>query len=162
MRLNIIVAVSSNNVIGKDNQLIWHLPDDLKFFKRTTMGCPIIMGRKTFESDGRPLPGRENIIVTRNRDFHFEGCTVVNSLNEAIETTNGNDQVFIAGGGEIYTEALSLVDTIYLTRVHHEFEGDTYFPVLNENEWAEVFREDHQKDEKHAFDFSILTFKRKN
>ena len=161
MRLNIIVAVSSNNVIGKDNQLIWHLPDDLKFFKRTTMGCPIIMGRKTFESVGRPLPGRENIIVTRNKDFLFDGCTIVNSLNEAIETTNGNEQVFIAGGGEIYTEALPLVGIIYLTRVHHEFEGDTYFPDLNENEWVEVFREDHQKDEKHAFDFSILTFERK-
>ncbi|MBL4715185.1 MAG: dihydrofolate reductase [Bacteroidia bacterium] len=162
MSINIIVAASSNNVIGKDNQLIWHLPDDLKFFKRTTMGCPLIMGRKTFESVGRPLPGRENIIVTRNTNFSFEGCTVVNSLTEAIETTNGNEQVFIAGGGEIYKEALSLVDIIYLTRVHHEFEGDTYFPVLNENEWVEVFREDHLKDEKHAFDFSILTFERKN
>ena len=155
MKASLIVAVSQNGVIGKDNDLIWHLPKDMKFFKDTTMGHHVIMGRKNFESiphKYRPLPNRTNVIITRNSDYKAEGCLVVNSVEEALEVAkqNGDTHPFIIGGGQIYKLALenNLVDKIYLTKVHHSFDGDTFFPELNPD-WIELKREDYFKDDNH-------------
>ena len=130
MIISIVVAVSENGVIGKDNKLIWHLPVDLKFFKDKTSGHHIIMGRKTYESVGRPLPNRVNIVISRSADYIAEGCIVVNSIKEAIGAVVDDSEVFICGGAEIYKEALDVADRMYLTRVHHEFEGDTFSLIL--------------------------------
>lgn len=159
--LSMIVAASENNVIGKNNQLLWHLPDDLKHFKRTTKGHHVIAGRKTFESQGRPLPNRTNIIITRNRDLQLEGCEIAHSLDEAIGMVKDDDEPFIIGGENIYKQALSKVDRIYLTRVHATFEGDTYFPGLDENEWEVVSSEYHGTDEKHEYSFTVYMLERK-
>lgn len=160
--LSTIVAASENNVIGKDNQLLWHLPDDLKHFKRTTKGHHVIAGRKTFESQGNPLPHRTNIIVTRNPDYRAEGCIVVNSLDRALELAQADDEPFIIGGEQIYRMALPLVERIYLTRVHAEFEGDTFFPELDMDQWKEISREYYSKDERNEYPFSIIILDRIN
>jgi dihydrofolate reductase len=159
--LSTIVAASENNVIGKDNQLLWHLPDDLKHFKRTT-GHHVITGRKTFESQGKPLPHRTNIIVTRNPDYRAEGCLVVNSLDRALELAQADDEPFIIGGEQIYRMALQLVERIYLTRVHAEFDGDTFFPELEMDQWKEISREYYSKDERNEYPFSIIILDRVN
>ncbi len=168
MRVSLIVAVANNGVIGKDNDLIWHLPKDMKFFKETTLGHHVIMGRKNFESipeKYRPLPNRTNVVITRQSDYKAEGCVVVNSVEEALEIAeqNGDTEPFIIGGGQIYKIALeqNLVDKIYLTKVHHTFEGDTFFPELG-NYWKESERIDCKADEKHAHDYSFLTFEKIN
>ena len=168
MKVSLIVAVAENGVIGKDNDLIWHLPKDMRFFKETTMGHHVIMGRKNFESIPerfRPLPNRTNVVITRQSDYQAEGCVVVNSLEAALEVAqhNGDKEPFIIGGGQIYKLALegNLVEKIYLTKVHHSFEGDTFFPELSE-EWKEVNREDHEADEKHACGFSIISYIKSN
>ena len=168
MGVSLIVAVAENKVIGKDNNLIWHLPKDMRFFKETTLGHHVIMGRKNFESiphKYRPLPNRTNIVVTRQTDYAAEGCVVVNSVEAALKIAkeNGDKEPFIIGGGQIYKLALeaNLVDTIYLTKVHHAYDGDTFFPEL-ENEWKEVERIDCKADEKHAYDYSFLTFEKIN
>ncbi len=158
MKLSIIVAVAENGVIGHNNQLIWHLPEDLKMFKRLTSGHPIIMGRKTFESIGKPLPNRTSIIITKNPEFQIEGCITVHSLEEAIEAANEieENEAFIIGGAEIYRLALPFADTIYLTEVHHTFEGDTFFPAIDKDIWEEVNRTDHDIDEKHLYKYSFV------
>jgi dihydrofolate reductase len=159
--LSMIVAVSENGVIGKNNDLLWHLPDDLKHFKRTTRGHHVIMGRKTFESQGsRPLPKRTNIIITRSPHYHAEGCIVVHSLEEALAQVKDDEEPFIIGGEKIYRMAFPRVNRIYLTRVHATLEGDTYFPEPDMNEWREVDRYYHEKDEKHAHPFSVITLER--
>ncbi|MDJ1470153.1 dihydrofolate reductase [Cytophagaceae bacterium DM2B3-1] len=162
MQISIIAAFTENRVLGKDNQLIWHLPEDLKNFKRLTSGHPIIMGRKTFESLGRPLPNRTNIIITRNPDYQATGCMIVSSLEEAIQkaTNIDREEVFVIGGGEIYTQALPLADTMYLTHVHTTLEGDTLFPVFSSQEWNIAHTQSFKKDEKHVYDFDIVTWKR--
>jgi dihydrofolate reductase len=158
-----IFAMSENRVIGKDNQLPWHLPADLKFFKATTLNHPILMGRKTFESIGRPLPQRTNIIITRQQGYRTEGALVVNSLSEAIKVGQQlHPDLFIIGGAEILREALPLVDTMYLTRIHETFDGDVYYPELNEQQWQETWREDHQPDEKNKYPFSFIRLERKS
>ncbi len=158
----IVVAVADNNVIGKDNQLIWHLPADLKHFKNLTMGHPMIMGRKTFDSIGKPLPGRTSIIITRQQDFKAEGCIVVNSVQEAIaRACELDDTVCIIGGAEIYKQAMPLVDTIFLTRVHHTFEGDTFFPQIQPEDWETVSEAQYEPDEKNKYKYSFLELKRK-
>jgi dihydrofolate reductase len=159
--LSMIVAAAENNAIGKDNKLLWHLPDDLKHFKRTTKGHHVIAGRKTFESQGRPLPHRTNIIVTRKKDYLAEGCIIVNSLEEALNQVKNDDEPFIIGGENIYRLAMPKADRIYLTRVHAEFEADTFFPEINPDEWQETERTYHEKDEKHQYAFSIITYDRK-
>ena len=160
--VSIIVATAEDNVIGKDNQLIWHLPADLKHFKQLTMGHPILMGRKTYESIGKPLPGRTSIIITRQEDFQAEGCIVVHSVQEAIAKAKElDDQVYIIGGAEIYKQALPLTDCIELTKIHHHFEGDTYFPEIKESEWEVVAEENHTPDEKNKYNYTFLTLKRK-
>mgnify|MGYP006160192045 CR=1 FL=1 len=168
MKVSLIVAVSENGVIGKDNDLIWHLPRDMKFFKDTTLGHHVIMGRKNFESiphKYRPLPNRTNIVITRQTNYTAEGCVVVNSVEAALEIAkqNGDNEPFIIGGGQIYRLALevNLVDKIYLTKIHHIYEGDTFFPEL-ENKWKETERIDCKSDEKHAHDYSFLTFEKIN
>ncbi|MDJ1481272.1 dihydrofolate reductase [Cytophagaceae bacterium YF14B1] len=162
MQISIIAAFTENRVLGKDNQLIWHLPEDLKNFKRLTSSHPIIMGRKTFESLGRPLPNRTNIIITRNPDYQATGCMIVSSLEEAIQkaTNIDREEVFVIGGGEIYTQALPLTDTMYLTHVHTTLEGDTFFPVFSSQEWNIAYTQSFKKDEKHVYDFDIVTWKR--
>ena len=159
--INLIVAKASNNVIGAKNDLIWHLPNDLKHFKNLTSGHPIIMGRKTFESLGRPLPNRTNIVVTRDKDWQAENIEKEFSLEKAIESAKKiNEDIYIIGGGNIYKQAMEFADVLYITEVHHEFEGDTYFPEIDEEIWEEVDRENFMKDEKHPYAYSYVTYKR--
>lgn len=163
MKISLVVAASDNHAIGKDNQLLWHLPKDMRFFKNTTWALPILMGRKTFESLGnKVLPGRMNIIITRQANKEYEGAKVVTSLEQAIELAKQNDynELMVIGGGEIYQMALPLADTIYLTRVHTSIEGDTYFPALGA-EWMLESSEPQLADEKHAFDFDFEIWQRK-
>jgi len=167
MKVSLIVAVSENGVIGKDNDLIWHLPKDMKFFKDTTMGHHVIMGRKNFESiphKFRPLPNRTNIVITRQSDYKAEDSIVVNSVEEALKVakSNGENEAFIIGGGQIYKLALeaNLIDRIYLTRIHHSFDGDTFFPELS-SDWEEVNREDCFKDDNHKYDYSFRVLEKK-
>ena len=158
MKISIVVAMAANRVIGRDKQLPWHLPADLKHFKETTMGKPILMGRKTWESIGRPLPGRTNIVITRDEDYVAPGCVVVHSIEAALQAAGEVDEVMVIGGAEFYRQVLPQADTIYLTRVHRGFEGDTRFPELDEAEWEEVGRIDCKADEKnpHAYSFIRL------
>lgn len=158
--ISIIVAVAENNVIGKDNKLIWHLPKDLKHFKETTTGHFIIMGRKTYESNGRPLPNRTNVIITKDKNYKAEGCKIVHSLNEALDFAKNESEVFIIGGGEIYKQAMPIADRIYLTKVHQPFEGDTFFPEINMKEWSELNRQYFEPDERNKYPFSIITLVR--
>lgn len=158
MRVNLIVAMAKNRVIGMANKMPWHLPADFAWFKRHTLGYPVIMGRKTFESIGKPLPGRRNLVISRNPDWHSEGCEVSGSLAEALDKCKDNESVFLIGGATLYTEALPLVDTIYLTEVDASPEGDTWFPLLDTRQWKERSREHRATDDKNAFamDFVIL------
>ena len=162
MTISIIVAASENGVIGRDNQLLWRLPDDLKRFKQLTLGHPMIMGRKTFESIGKPLPGRTSIIVTRSPEYHAEGTLVVHSLEEGLAVAGELDteEAFIIGGGEIYRQALEndSVDQIYLTLVHADNEGDTFFEFPDEEKWQQTASELHPADERHAVAFSFNKF----
>ncbi|PWV49730.1 dihydrofolate reductase [Chitinophaga sp. S165] len=162
MTLSIIVAASENNVIGINNHLPWHLPVDMKYFKDTTMGKPIVMGRKSFEELGRVLPGRPNIMITRQPEYAAEGLYVVPSLEAGIEKakTFGTEEIFITGGGEIFKMALSIVDRLYLTRVHAEVTGDTYFPEFDPTGWKLVKNERHEKDEKHAYALTFQVWER--
>ncbi len=159
MTISIVVAIAANNAIGKDNQLLWRLPNDLKHFKQITSGHTIIMGRKTYDSVGKPLPNRRNIVITR-QNITIDGCEVVNSLGAALALCADEPEIFIVGGAEIYKQAMQATDRIYLTIVHHNFEGDTYFPEIKEDEWKETEREDHQPDEKHDFSYSFITLDR--
>jgi dihydrofolate reductase len=162
--LSLIVAVSSNQAIGKGNQLLWHLPNDLKFFKNTTWGMPVIMGRKTFESVNKPLPGRFNIVISRQAGWKAEGVQVASNVEEAIglaEETNAKE-IFIIGGGEIYRQAISMASTIYLTRVHASLDGDVFFPEIDPAIWELTGNQDFPADEKHAYPYSFQTWKRKS
>lgn len=162
MILKAIVAYAENRVIGKDNDLIWHLPDDLKHFKRHTAGKTIIMGRKTWDSlGGRPLPNRRHIVITRSADFEANGAEVVNSLEAAIDLAQHEEEVFIVGGAQIYTLSLPLIDVLEITEVHAEFEGDAFFPVFAEADFELTSRVHHPADEKHQYSFTFKTWKRK-
>lgn len=141
MNISIIVAVAENWVIGGNNQLLWHISEDLKRFKALTSGHSIIMGRKTFESIGRPLPNRKNIVVSHNANLVIEGCIIVNSLTEALEISKDENEVFVVGGGELYRQALPMANKLYLTTVHKNFEGDTTFPTINFKEWNLVLEQ---------------------
>jgi dihydrofolate reductase len=159
MIVSIVVAIGENHAIGKDNKLLWHLPKDLKHFKEITTGGTVIMGRKTYDSVGRPLPNRRNIIVTR-QEIEIEGCEVVNSVETALDLCRDKEEVFIVGGAEIYKLAMHLTDRIYLTIVHADFEADTYFPEIKEDIWKETARQDHEADEKNPLPFSFITLER--
>lgn len=159
--ITVIAAVAENNALGKENQLLWHLPDDFKRFKTLTSGHFIIMGRKTFESFPKPLPNRTHVIISRQANYQPEGCIVVNSLEQAIEACPKTEEVFIIGGGEIYRQSIAVADKLDLTKVHATFEADTYFPEVDLSEWQLVFEEYHPKDERHDFAFTFQTYLRK-
>jgi dihydrofolate reductase len=162
MKVSIIVAMAANRVIGHENRLPWHLPADLQHFKQITMGKPIVMGRKTFESIGRPLPGRTNIVITRNENYSAGGCVVVHSLNEAMRAAGDSEEVMVIGGAEFYRQVLPYAGTLYLTCVEGEFEGDAYFPELADDEWREVASEAHAADEKNPHAYRFITLQRVN
>lgn len=159
-KVTLIAAAGENNELGKDSDLVWHLPDDFKRFKRLTTGHAIIMGRKTFETFPDLLPNRRHIIITRKENYHPEGATVVHSLEEALEAAKDDEQPFIIGGGEIYKLSMEKADSIELTRVHGTFDADTYFPELDENKWKLVSSEEHPADERHRYAFTYLTYER--
>lgn len=159
--VTIIAAVGRNRALGKDNDLIWHLPADLRRFKSLTRGHHVIMGRKTFESLGKPLPKRTNIIVSRNPDYKAEGCVVVNSLKKALEMAQSDPNPFILGGAEIYKQALSMADLMDLTYVHEDFEADAFFPEFDPQEWELTGREDFEKDDENAYDYSFVQYKKR-
>lgn len=162
MIISQIVAIGQNGEIGKDNDLIWKLPNDMKFFKQTTMGHHIIMGRKNYESINMALPGRTSVIITRNPSYKAEGCHVVHSLKDALDLakSNGEEEAFIIGGGEIYKQSLDITDRIYLTEVHDKFEADAFYPALNKDNWKELKREKHLKDDRHLCDYSFVKLER--
>ncbi|MDB5155671.1 MAG: dfrA [Mucilaginibacter sp.] len=159
MIISIVVAISENHAIGKDNKLLWYLPKDLKHFKDITTGGTVIMGRKTYDSVGKPLPKRRNIIVTR-QPITIDGCEVVNSIEAALDLCRDEEEVFIVGGAEIYKQAMHLTDRIYLTIVHENIDGDSYFPEIKEDIWKETERADHDPDEKNPLPFSFITLER--
>lgn len=165
MIISAIVAVGKNNIIGdtSTNAIPWYLPDDLKWFKKQTLGHTVIMGRKCFESIGRPLPKRTNIIITRDVFYLAQGCEITHSIEEALQLAKneGETEVFIIGGGEIYKQSLHLFDKIILTEVAIDAEGDVFFPVLNSAEWQLIFEEKHQKDEKNEWDYTFKILEKK-
>lgn len=164
MIVSLIVAASTNNAIGKNNQLPWNLPIDMKFFKNTTWGMPVMMGRKTFKSmGGKALPGRKNIVITRQNNFKAQDVVVVNSYKDALFVARQTDckEVFLIGGGELFKEVIDNADRIYLTRVHTIVDGDTFFPEINHAKWKKVASRDCFADDKHAYDFTFETWERK-
>ena len=161
MTVSLVVAAAKNNVIGRDGELPWHLPDDLRHFKRLTTGKPIIMGRRTFESIGRPLPDRHNIVMTRDPDYAAAGCDVVTSVSDALKLAGDDTEVMVIGGGQVYRDFLPRADRIYLTRVQAEIDGDTYFPEIDASDWQLVSSEHHDADEKHAYAFEMMVFERR-
>lgn len=156
--ITLIAAAAENNALGKDNQLVWHLPLDFKRFKEITSGHYIIMGRKTFESFPKPLPNRTHVIITRQKNYTVENCIVVNSIEEAIAACPKEEDIYIIGGAEIYKQSIPFAEKIELTRVHANFDADAFFPEIDLNEWKITFEEPHLKDDKHNFDFTFQTF----
>lgn len=158
--VSVIVAVAENGVIGDKNSLLWHISEDLRNFKRVTSGHPVIMGRKTFESLGRPLPNRKNVVITR-QDITIEGCEVVHSLDEALGLFSAEEEVFVIGGAQIYREAMPFADRFYLTRVHHSYQGDTSFPEWSEADWILTESEHFERGEKYEYPFTIEVYNRR-
>jgi dihydrofolate reductase len=157
MRTALVVAASDNNAIGKDNRLLWCLPNDMRFFKNTTWGMPVIMGRKTFDSLGKPLAGRTNIVITRQKDWEAPGAIVVSNMDDALKAAATTDakEAYVIGGGEIYKQAMPIAQRIYITRVHATLEGDTYFPVIEEKDWELLSKLDFDVDPKHEYAYSF-------
>jgi dihydrofolate reductase len=166
MKLSVIVAVAENGVVGRDNALPWYIPADLQYFKRTTLGKPIVMGRKTFESIGRPLPGRTNIVISSNTAYAVDGVNVVSSLPEALKLaeevalTDGTDELMVIGGATIYEVAVPLADRLYVTEIHAKVAGDAYLSPLNWDNWVECSRERHDAIEPNIYDFSFVVYER--
>lgn len=162
-KISLIVAAANNNVIGGDNTLLWHIPEDLKYFKAKTAGRPIIMGRKTFDSIGRPLPKRTNIVITRNSDWRAEGVVTSTSLSEAIKTAQmlDTDEIFIIGGGTIYEAALQFATSVYLTQVHADFKGDTYFPELSDADWQLISSKQGEQCDEVGIPYTFQEYVRK-
>ena len=163
-RLNHIVCASENGIIGREGDMPWHLPEDLKHFKKTTMGCPVIMGRKTYESIGRPLPGRLNVVLTRDASYTADGIEVTTSMDKAIEIASahqkaneGKDEIFIIGGGELYKQTMGMIDRVYLTRIHREIDGDTSYGPIPEADFSLIERDDHENENEK---YSFMTFDR--
>lgn len=161
--ISLIVAMDKNRLIGKENQLPWHIPQDLAYFKKITLNHKIVMGRKTFESIGRPLPGRENIILTRDPSYSQEGCTIMHSIDEIMMLSSGSDEeIFVIGGAEIFKEILSNSNRLYITEIDHEFDGDTYFPETVDTEWKIISTEKGIKDEKNPYEFKFVVYEKIN
>lgn len=159
--ISIIVAAAQNNAIGYKNQLMWHLPADLKYFKNTTLGHTVIMGRKTYESVGKPLPNRRNVIVTRQRDYQAPGAEIVHSLKEAVDQCDPAEETFIVGGAQLYGEALDFTDKIYITLIYKEFEADTFFPPIDQTLWQLVSEDYNRADERNPYDYNFMVYRRK-
>ena len=159
--LSIIVAMATNRTIGINNTLPWRIPEDLRHFKALTMGHHMIMGRKTFDSIGKPLPGRTTVVVTRNRELKIEGCIIVHSLQEAIDACAGDEQIFIVGGAELYAQALPLTGMLYITEIQKDVQGDAHFPQFDRNEWIEESRERHSQQEPQPLEYHFVTCRRK-
>ena len=162
MRLSIIAAISANRVIGSNNDLPWRLPADWKRFKNLTMGHHLIMGRKTFESIGQPLPGRTTVVITHQSGYTPTGVQVAHSIEQALQMAAEDDEVFVAGGAQIYKQLLPRADRLYLTSIHEEFEGDTEFPELDETDWQLISQESHEPDEKYPYPYSFLVYDKKS
>lgn len=164
MIVSLLLAASENNVIGKNNRLPWHLPDDLKYFKNLTWGLPILMGRKTFDSIGKPLPGRKSIVITRDQDWQHEGVVVVHAIDDAIKMAEsfGAKEIFVIGGAQIFNTTLPAANRIYLTRIHQQFDGDVFFPEISESEWELVSSRFLAADEKNVYDHTYQVWERKN
>lgn len=160
MIISFVVAMGKNRVIGKDNSLPWEMPADMKRFKELTTGKPIIMGRKTFESIGRPLPNRINILLTRDKNYKAKSCIVVHSIDGALKAAEGNEEVMVIGGAQIYKEFLPKANKIYLTIIDNDFEGDAYFPEYSEDGWKEIKREKHEADEENKFRYTFIDLQR--
>jgi dihydrofolate reductase len=161
MIISLVVAMDRNRLIGRNQQLPWRLPADLRHFKEITMGKPILMGRKTWESIGRPLPGRTNVVVTRSTDFQAPGCIVFHSIEEALAAVGNYKEVMVIGGAHIYQQLLPRAERIYLTLVDHAFAGDTWFPELDERDWKETSRQDHDPDQKNPYRYSFVQLQRR-
>ncbi len=163
MTVSLVVAAAENNAIGKNNQLLWHLPNDLKFFKNITWGMVVVMGRRTYESVNKPLPGRVNIVITRQADWKAEGTITAADIKDALKKAEATNckEILVIGGGEIYKQAMPVADKIYITRVHATLEGDTFFPEINEAEWKLTSNDDFEKDEKHQYSYSFQTWEKK-
>ena len=160
--ITFLVAMDKNRVIGRENQLPWHLPEDLKYFKRVTMGHPIAMGRKTHDSIGRILPGRENIVITRQTDYQCDGCTLFYSVEDFVENCrNKDEEIFVIGGAEIFKEIFAFADRLYITYINEEFEGDTFFPEFDLTEWELLSCEKGIRDDKNPFDYDFRIYNRK-
>lgn len=162
-KISFVVAVAENNVIGKDNQLLWHLPDDLKWFKKITGQCDVIMGKKTFLSlpvKFRPLPNRKNIVITRSNEV-LEGCVMASSIEDAILKMDSRNENFVIGGGSVYEQFMPFVQKLYITKVHQSFEGDTFFPAFENSQWELTYSEFHSADEKHAHSFTFQIFEKR-
>ncbi len=159
-RLSLIVAMDQNRLIGRDNQLPWHLPADLKYFKATTLGKPIVMGRKTYESIGRPLPRRRNIVISGNAEFSAPGCELVGGIDEALALCRGESEVMLIGGASLYAQTLERADFLYITRIHHAFDGDTWFPEFDSTRWQVEKQEDFDPDHDNPYPYSFIKFKR--
>lgn len=160
--ISMIAAMSENNVIGKDGEMPWHLPGDLKFFKQTTKGHSVVMGRKTFESIGRPLPNRRNIVLTRSEDFSAEGIEVIHTFSEMDKLVKDEEEFFVIGGATIYEQLLPLADRLYITIIHETFEGDTFFPTIDDGQWKIVASKKGEVDEKNSLGHTFLTYERRN
>lgn len=161
MKISIIVAMASNRVIGLNNRLPWHLSADLKKFKQITMGSPILMGRKTYESIGRPLPGRSNLIITRNPDYRQDGCQVFTDIDRALASCCNDAEIFVIGGASFYQTMLDRADTLYITEIHQAFEGDTFFPEIKRTDWVELERQEISNDSAVSFKYSFVKLQRK-
>ncbi len=159
-RLSIISGMDRNRLIGNNNALPWRLPADMAFFKQTTMGKPVLMGRKTWDSIGRPLPGRRNIVITRNPNFCAEGCETADSIEAALTLVDQHPEVIQMGGASLYEQAMPLADVLYITEIHHSFEGDAWFPEIDLNEWKEVQREEHCADKNNLYDYAFVKYLR--
>ena len=160
--LSIITAMDQNRLIGRDNALPWHLPADLAFFKKTTLGKPILMGRKTYESIGRPLPGRQNIIISRDPNYRIDGCDTATGIEHALEMIKNQPEAMLIGGSSLYQQTIDLADKLYITFIHSQFEGDAWFPEIPSQNWVESAREDHSADDKNAYNYSFVTYLRSN
>lgn len=160
-RISIIVAMAQDRTIGINNTLPWRCPEDLKHFKALTMGHHMIMGRKTFDSIGKPLPGRTTVVVTRNPALKIDGCIVVHSLDEAVKSCAGDEELFIVGGAELYSQALPLADKLYLTEIQQQIKGDAHFPDFNKSEWREIERNSHKQESPQPLNYHFVTYQRK-
>jgi len=161
MRISIIAAMSANRAIGLENRLPWNLPDDLKRFKALTMNHHIVMGRKTYDSIGKPLPGRDTVIVTRNMDYAVPGCVAVNSLDAALTVSFSDAEVFFVGGADLYRQVLPIANRIYLTEIRRVFDGDAFFPEFDMRQWSETSREQHRTEGDNGFEYHYVIYDRK-